>query len=405
SSSTRATSTSTSRTWPASCAATSTRGRWRRSPSGSSARPGSTARSRRSSPRPSWSTPAAAPARRRRSRPAERAGDLRPMRIGVFHGRKYYLRNVSTALTALVEGGHELVLAAPESKGRPVRVPAALEGSGRVATALYPTGREDGLDRSVAVLRATRNALRYESPALRDAYANRRRAYRKLLGALAAAPGGDPPPPVETGAGVDAALAGLEALVPPVGPLVAFIREQRLDAVVCIGRVNFGGDESEVAKAARVAGVPSGLVVYSWDNLSSKGLVHVHPDRLFVWNDFQVDEAVELHGADRRSVIATGAPRFDEFFALRPSAPREQLLGRVGLDPAAPTVLYLGSSGFVTKREPELIERWVATLRSSGDERLRTANVLIRPHPGTLDEPAWTAWQPGLPGVAMPRPR
>src|SRR5581483_4406631 len=95
----------------------------------------------------------------------------------------------------------------------------------------------------------------------------------------------------------------------------------------------------------------------------------------------------------------------DEFFALRPSAPREQLLGRVGLDPAAPTVLYLGSSGFVTKREPELIERWVATLRSSGDERLRTANVLIRPHPGTLDEPAWTAWQPGLPGVAMPRPR
>ena len=63
------------------------------------------------------------PARRGRlcsaSWPVEQPGDGSAMRIGVFHGRKYYLRNVSTALSALAERGHELLLTLPESKGRP----------------------------------------------------------------------------------------------------------------------------------------------------------------------------------------------------------------------------------------------------------------------------------------------
>jgi len=324
------------------------------------------------------------------------------VRIGVFHGRKYYLRNVSTALSALAERGHELLLALPESKGRPVRPPRALQDDPRVKTALYPNIRDDGLQRSVAVMRAIRNAVRYESPQLRGAYANRRRAYRKLLASLSA-PAAAEPLSLELSTGdngmLEAALAELERLVPPSGPLVGFIREQCLDAVVCIGRVNFGGGESDVAKAARAAGVPSALIVYSWDNLSSKALVHVHPDRVFVWNDFQVDEAVELHGIPRERVIASGAPRFDEFFSLSPSAPRDELLGRLGLDPRALTVLYMGSSGFVTKREPEVVERWIQAVRSSGAPELRDANILVRPHPGTLDEPAWIGWSPDAPGV------
>jgi hypothetical protein len=330
------------------------------------------------------------------------------MRIGILHGRKYYLRNVSTALVELSERGHELLLALPESKRRPVRVPVALSRSRTVTTSLYPNRGEDGLDRAVAVLRSVRNAVRYESPQLSHAYANRRRAYRKLLAALSADPATEPPPLLLPRDGVhaaDAALAELEQHVPAHEPLVGFICEQRLDAVVCIGRVNFGSDEADIVKAARTAGVPSALVVYSWDNLSSKALVHVHPDRVLVWNDFQVDEAVDLHGIPRESVVATGASRFDEFFSLAPSAPRRELVGRLGLDPGAPTVLYLGSSGFVTKQEPDFVERWIRTLRASDDGLLRDSNIVIRPHPGTLDEPAWNGWIPSARGVAMPVPR
>jgi len=330
------------------------------------------------------------------------------MTIGVLYGQKYYLGNVAAALAVLAERGHTLVLAMPETKRRHVYVPVALSGSQNVATAFYPDGRVDGLDRSVAVLRAVRNALRYESPRLSSAYANRRRAYRKLISALSA-PAPESPPALELPekdvVALDGVLADLEAVVPPSEPLVRFIRDQRLDAVVCVGRVNFGGAEADVVKAARAAGVPSGLVVYSWDNLSSKALIHVQPDRLFVWNDFQVDEAVDLHGIPREHVIATGAPRFDEFFSLGPSAPRHELLERSGLDPSASTVLYLGSSGFVTKAEPEFLETWIRKLRANDDPRLGEANIVVRPHPGTLDEPAWNGWTPRAPGVVMPVPR
>jgi hypothetical protein len=279
----------------------------------------------------------------------------------------------------------------------------ALSRSRTVTTSHYPNRRQDDLDRAVAVLRSVRNAVRYERPQLSHAYANRRRAYRKLLEALSADPATGPPPPLVPWDGVhaaDAVLAELEPRIPPDGPLVRFIREQRLDVVVCIGRVNFGSDEADIVKAAHAAGVPSALAVYSWDNLSSKALIHEQPDRLFVWNDVMAHEAVELHGLDPRVVEATGAPRFDSFFELEPSAPREELLAGWGLDPARKCVLYLGSSGFVSKREPEVIDRWIAALRVATD-----VDVLVRPHPGTLDEPAWQGWHPSGDRVAMPRPR
>ena len=46
------------------------------------------------------------------------------MRIGIVHGRKYYLRNITTALDALAERDHELVFAMSERKAFTRRLPA-----------------------------------------------------------------------------------------------------------------------------------------------------------------------------------------------------------------------------------------------------------------------------------------
>jgi hypothetical protein len=321
------------------------------------------------------------------------------MRIGVFFGAGYYLKYHLTALRPLLDRGHEVVLARPEATLE-VRVPKQLALAGGVSTALYPHQREDDLGRTINILRIARDVFRYESPQLRGAYANRKRAFRHLVRAVTGQrPAVDadvrlPELGPESFATLSRVFADLERLVPPNERLVRFLREQRLDAVVCISRINFRGTEADIVKAARTAGVPCGISVYSWDNLSSKALLHEHPDRLFVWNDVQRREAEELHGVPPDRVVVTGAARFDPFFALSPSAPREQLLAGLGLDPDAATVLYLGSSGFVSKREPEFVERWVAALRASGDDRLRDANVVVRPHPGALDEPAWREWRP-----------
>jgi hypothetical protein len=66
-------------------------------------------------------------------------------------------------------------------------------------------------------------------------------------------------------------------------------------------------------------------------------------------------------------------------------------------------VLWLGSSAFVSPREPELVEEWVARLRATRDRELEHANVIVRPHPGTVGDPAWAEWRPPA-GAVVPPP-
>jgi hypothetical protein len=330
------------------------------------------------------------------------------MRIAVTHGRKYYLRNITTALDALAERGHELVFAMSERKAVTRRLPRSLRGHDAVSTTVYPARRGDGLEGGQRLIRALRDAARYEQPGLRDAHANRARAYRKLQESFTRQGISlvvEPPerrfaePDLEA---FDTVLAAADRLIPPSAPMLEFLRAEQLDVAVGITRVNFGHNDAGLVRAAQAGGIPVGMIVWSWDNLSSKGLLHEAPDSLFVWNELQAQEAVAMHGLDRSGVAVTGAPRFDPFFALRPSAGRAELLAADGLDPGRRTILYLGSSGFVTKSEPDFIDEWVRGLRASGEPLLREANVLVRAHPGASDEPAWTAWTPEDETVAAP---
>jgi hypothetical protein len=128
------------------------------------------------------------------------------------------------------------------------------------------------------------------------------------------------------------------------------------------------------------------FVPFSWDNLTNRGLVRVEPDRVLVWNDIQKREAVDLHGVSSDRVIVTGASRFDAFFAMKPSTARERFCDDVGLDPRCPYVLYLCSSEFVAPREVEFVRRWIASLRASADQVVRTCGVLVRPHPAHVKQ-------------------
>jgi hypothetical protein len=65
--------------------------------------------------------------------------------------------------------------------------------------------------------------------------------------------------------------------------------------------VELGSDQPDWIKSARALGIPVGFPVFSWDNLTTKGVLHVQPDRLFVWNDIQRREAIEYHNVRRIS--------------------------------------------------------------------------------------------------------
>ena len=161
--------------------------------------------------------------------------------------------------------------------------------------------------------------------------------------------------------------------------------------------VFLGELQTDFVKAARRLGIPSGYLVFSWDNLSNKGVMHARPDRTFVWNEVQKQEAVTLHGVSPDTVSVTGAPRFDRFFRCTASTTREAFCEAVGLDPRRQLIAYLGSSPFVSAREPAFTATWIEALRASSDDRLRDAQVVIRPHPRMK-----TAWREH-PAFAAPR--
>jgi hypothetical protein len=143
--------------------------------------------------------------------------------------------------------------------------------------------------------------------------------------------------------------------------------------------------------------------VASWDNLTSKGLLRFVPERVFVWNETQCREAVELHGMPADRVVATGAARFDDWFAQRPSTSREQFARKLGLDPGRPYLLYLCSSSFVAPDEVGSVTRWLESLRGADDERLRDVGVVVRPHPKRYEQ--WSGVDLSRFGGALVWPR
>ena len=110
----------------------------------------------------------------------------------------------------------------------------------------------------------------------------------------------------------------MERTIPSATVLEEFLKAEQPDLVLVSPLVNLGSYQADFVKSAKALHIPVVYPVFSWDNLSTKGLIHVEPDGVIVWNERQRTEAVEMHGVPPDRVVVTGAPRFDEFFAMSP---------------------------------------------------------------------------------------
>jgi hypothetical protein len=190
-------------------------------------------------------------------------------------------------------------------------------------------------------------------------------------------------PLVGSPAGVRALSWGMrwiEDWIPDSAQVVEFLRSQRPDLLL-VSPLITTPSQAHYVRAARSLGIRTALLVWSWDNLTNKGLIRHVPDRLYVWNEDQRREAVQLHGVPPERVIATGAYAWDHWFEWQPSTTPGQFRQRLGLPDDRPIVLYVCSSKSIATDETAFVERWLRALRHHPDERLRTASVIIRPYP------------------------
>jgi len=187
---------------------------------------------------------------------------------------------------------------------------------------------------------------------------------------------------------VAGALKAAERMLPRSRAITQLLEEQQPDVVLLTSLTFSRSLAMDQLKAARALGIPTAACIMSWDHLSSKALVHIAPDRTIVWNDVQKREASEMHGLAADSIVVTGAQCYDQWFDKRPARSREEFCGAVGLDPSEPFVLYVCSamSPVPNPVEPVFVKEWIEAVRASSDPMLRTAGVLVRPHPERVRE-------------------
>ena len=320
------------------------------------------------------------------------------MRILFFVHTLGRTRHFKSVIAGLTERGHTVVLitaheAAPEKSQR------GSYSDPRIEIATCPTDRADEWAPLAEPLRRTRDRLRFFDPRYAGAGKLAERAVTHT--------------PERWNQFVDRhpwiqrrwklaqrGLGAAEAALPPDPHFLEFVRHQAPDLVLVTPLVEFGSYQTDYVKCAHRLGIPVAYLPFSWDNLTNRGLIRVFPDRALVWNRHQQREAVEMHGMPADQVVITGAPRFDSFFRMKPSSPREEFCSRLSLDPARPLLLYVCSSGFVAPQEVAFVRRWVEALRGADAAWLRDCSVLVRPHPAYQEQ--WTAADlSDLPGVAV----
>lgn len=137
--------------------------------------------------------------------------------------------------------------------------------------------------------------------------------------------------------------------------------------------------EADYVYAARKLGIPTVGYLNSWDNLTSKGTVHVLPDVFIVWNEALATEAEQIHLIPRGIIRVTGAPHLDHFFDLRLSLPRAEITQALGCPDDGPYIVYLCSSRTLIADETQIVTGLADALARELPEGAPT--IVVRPHP------------------------
>ena len=160
----------------------------------------------------------------------------------------------------------------------------------------------------------------------------------------------------------------IEALVPPTRDARAILEAVRPDLVVWPTLIHTA-DDTEVAKAAKAAGIPVMAMPASWDGLTTKGMFSVRPDRLLVWGEASRNHAIGDHGFKPEEVEVTGPPHWDIYGHIWPRGDR---------------VLVAGTSLHYWADERQMVEQLAREGLMVGWK------IVYRPHPSRLKEDrAW----------------
>jgi hypothetical protein len=308
----------------------------------------------------------------------------------LFFGRRFtYFRNFDTVVRELASRGHVIHLAVEREteEGRPLVEGLVAEYPNNISVGVAPGRTDDDWSWVVSRLRPGLEYLRYQHKLFDDTPMLRERSRERTPGLFVSL--GDRVRRYArwTRRPIESVLRWLERAIPDDPAIRTYIEEQRPDLVLVTPLIALGSSQIDYLRFARSLGIPTALCVWSWDHLSSKALIRELPDRVFVWNDTQKQEAVTLHRVPADRIVVTGAQCFDKWFNRAPTRDRETFCRQIGLPADRPILLYVCSAPFSgSPPEAPFVVEWIRRIRTSASARLRNTPILVRPHPSRRPE-------------------
>jgi hypothetical protein len=123
------------------------------------------------------------------------------------------------------------------------------------------------------------------------------------------------------------------------GKIVEFLKMRQADLLYI---PNFYDAHSlDFIKAARVQKLKIIAAINSWDNLSTRGLIPIIPDRLLVQNEYMLEEAIKDHLINKDLIFITGIPQFDHYYKFLPWS-KEVFYKRIGISDKNKKIILFG---------------------------------------------------------------
>lgn len=174
----------------------------------------------------------------------------------------------------------------------------------------------------------------------------------------------------------EAFLGGVKVLLPRWSQFEELVKRIRPVAVIApsLAADSFTIDMTYTAKRL---GIKSMLLINSWDNLVSKGVLPLPPDCVGVWGTQGINQATRVQNVPADRVVALGVPRFDLYF--RDDAPKASvdIHDFNGIPRNKKIVLYAATAiPFDDISAIESLDHFI-----SSDPAYSDFVILFRPHP------------------------
>ena len=126
-------------------------------------------------------------------------------------------------------------------------------------------------------------------------------------------------------------------------------------------------------RVAKHLNIPTGVFLFSWDNLSSRSRILPEYDKYFVWTKSIKNHLINLYEGiiEPNQVFITGTPQFDFHFDKKYKMEKSKFFKNFGLDSNRPYILYTTGKSSDFPDEHLIIIRLI--------KHLKTFEPLLRP--------------------------